>query len=70
MAIATLIDELDVVETTHELDGGIPAGAIGTIVSAHADKDVYLVEFSDGRGRTVALVDAHSADLRVRMRPS
>ena len=64
MAIAVDIPELAVVEFTHEI-GGHPRGAVGTVVAAHPDVDVYTVELTDGAGRTVDLVDTRAGDLRV-----
>jgi hypothetical protein len=64
MAIAVDIPELAVVEFTHEI-GGHPRGAVGTVVSAHPEADVYTVELTDAAGRTVALVDTRGDDLRV-----
>lgn len=64
MAIAVDIPELAVVEFTHDI-GGHPRGAVGTVVDAHPELDVYTVELSDGAGRTVDLVDTRGADLRV-----
>lgn len=64
MAVATHIPELAVVEFTHEVDGH-PRGAVGVVVSAYPDEDVYTVELADAHGRTVALVPARGDDLRI-----
>jgi hypothetical protein len=64
MAIAVSIPELAIVEFTHEL-GGHPSGAVGVVVSAYPDEDVYTVELVDGMGRTTDLVAARGEDLRV-----
>jgi hypothetical protein len=64
LIVAVEIPELGVVELTRELEGH-PAGAVGTVVSAHPEDDAYLVELADASGRTVALVPAHADDLRV-----
>jgi quinolinate synthase len=64
MAVATEIPELAVVEFRHDVDGHA-RGTTGVVVSAHPETDAYLVEIADADGRTVALVDAASNDLRV-----
>jgi hypothetical protein len=64
MAVAIHIPELAVVEFTHDLHGH-PSGAIGVVVSAHPDEDVYTVELADASGRTTDLVEARGEDLRV-----
>lgn len=63
-ATATHIDELAVVELTHDVEK-YHAGAVGTVVAAHPREDAYTVEFSDAQGRTLDLVACHAADLRV-----
>jgi Domain of unknown function (DUF4926) len=64
MAIAVGIPELAVVEFTHKMRGH-PKGAVGVVVSAYPDADVYTVELADAAGRTTDLVAARSDDLRV-----
>jgi hypothetical protein len=64
MAVAVHIPELAVVEFTHELRGH-PRGAVGVVVSAYPDDDVYTVELADAAGRTTDLVEARGDDLRV-----
>ncbi|HEX5246549.1 MAG TPA: DUF4926 domain-containing protein [Gaiellaceae bacterium] len=64
MAVAVSIPELAIVEFTHEV-GGHPSGAVGVVVSAHPDEDVYTIELVDAAGRTVDLVAARAEDLRV-----
>lgn len=64
MAIAIEIPELAVVEFTREVEGH-PAGAVGVVVSAHPDEDMFTVELADARGRTVDLVAASSEDLKL-----
>ena len=64
MVVAVEIPELAVVEFTREIEGH-PAGAVGTVVSAHPDEDSYTVELVDAKGRTVDLVEARGDDLRV-----
>jgi Domain of unknown function (DUF4926) len=39
--------------------------AVGVVVSAYPDDDVYTVELADASGRTTALVEARGDDLRV-----
>ena len=68
MDVVALIEELAVVELTHELEG-FKSGTIGTVVSARPEHDLYTVEIVDATGRTVGLVSATSGDLRVRHRP-
>lgn len=67
--VSTDIEELAVVELTHELEG-FKSGTIGTVVSARPEHDLYTVEVVDAKGRTAGLISATSADLRVRHRPS
>lgn len=62
--IATEIPELALVEFTHEL-AGYPKGTVGTVVSAHPEDDIYTVEISDAKGRTLELIHARGEDLRV-----
>jgi Domain of unknown function (DUF4926) len=64
VAIAVDIPELAVVEFTHDVDGH-PRGAVGVVVSARPDEDVYVVELADAVGRTVDLVPTRGEDLRV-----
>jgi len=59
---ATHIDELAVVELLHDRDG-FPQGTVGAVVVAHPEFDLYTVEITDAKGRTVGLVDAHSEEL-------
>jgi hypothetical protein len=62
--IATEIPELAVVEFIHDVDGH-HRGTVGTVVSPHPEDDVFIVEISDAKGRTIALVPARGEDLRV-----
>jgi hypothetical protein len=64
VAVAVEIPDLAVVELTREI-AGHPAGAVGTVVSAHPEDDAYTVELSDAHGRTTALLLARADDLRV-----
>jgi hypothetical protein len=64
MVVALEIPELAVVEFTRDIEGH-PAGAVGTVVSAHPEDDAYLVELVDAQGRTVDLVETRGEDLRV-----
>jgi hypothetical protein len=67
--VATAIPELAVVEFTHDLTGHYGSthrrGAVGVVVSARPERDEYIVEVSDAKGRTVDLVAARGDDLRV-----
>lgn len=63
-AVAVEIPELAVVEFTHDVEGH-PQGAVGVVVSAHPEEDVYTVEIADAQGRTVDLVPVCADDLRV-----
>ena len=63
-ATATHIDELTVVQLTHDI-GVYPKGAVGTVVAAHPDADAYTVEITDAQGRTVDLLACSSEDLRL-----
>ena len=64
MAVIVGIPELAVVEFTHEIEGH-PKGAVGVVVAAYPDEDVYTVELADAAGRTTDLVSARGHDLRV-----
>lgn len=64
MAVAVDIPELAVVEFTREVDGH-PSGAVGVVVSAYPDEDVYTVELVDATGRTTDLVTVRGDALRI-----
>lgn len=44
---------------------GLVAGAIGTIVHEHIKGKMFIVEFCDEQGRTLALVDLSRGDLKL-----
>jgi hypothetical protein len=60
----TSIEELAVVELTHEV-GDFPAGAVGTVVSAHPEDDLFTVEITDENGMTLDLLPCRRVDLRL-----
>jgi Domain of unknown function (DUF4926) len=64
MAVAAEIPELAVVELTRDVDGH-PAGAIGVVVSAHAEDDSYTVELVEASGRAADIIFTSGEDLRV-----
>jgi Domain of unknown function (DUF4926) len=52
-------------EEQRERYGELAAGSVGTIVDVHPTGHDYLVEFLDGEGRTVGLIDVADADLEL-----
>ena len=44
---------------------GLPSGAIGTIVHVQIKQKVFLVEFCDSRGRTLALENLSCNELEL-----
>lgn len=58
------IRDLDVVRLLRDLlDRQLVAGAVGTVVGVYPDG--YLVEFADGNGETLALVDLYADQFEV-----
>jgi hypothetical protein len=64
MGVPTEIPESAVVELTREIDGH-PAGAVGVVVSAHAEEDSYTVELVEPSARAAAIFFTSGEDLRV-----
>lgn len=61
---ATHLDELAVVELLHDFDE-FPHGTVGAVVVARPEDDLYTVEVTDAKGRTLGLIDAHSDEIRL-----
>ena len=64
MAVAAEIPELAVVELIRDVEGH-PAGAVGVVVSAHAEDDSYIVEFVEPSGRAADIIFTRAGDLRL-----
>lgn len=56
--------EHDMVTLTNDLHD-LAAGATGTIVHEHIKGEVFVVEFCDERGHTLALEDISVSDLEL-----
>lgn len=56
--------ELDIVSLRSGRNG-VAAGSHGTIVHEHVDGKIFIVEFSDANGRTVALEDLAREELEL-----
>ncbi len=55
----------DVVELVVDVpEEGLRAGAVGTIVDEYTESQQFEVEFTDGNGRTIALMALRSDQLQ------
>jgi hypothetical protein len=60
-----MIDELDIVALTHNIeDYRLKAGDVGTVVHCYDDGIGFEVEFVTAEGKTVALLTLTATDIR------
>jgi hypothetical protein len=60
-----MIDELDIVALTHDIENyRLKAGDVGTVVHCYDDGAGFEVEFVTAEGKTVALLTLTITDIR------
>lgn len=66
MANGVMIEELDVVTLTHDIqEHGLKKGSKGAVVHCYEDRLAFEVEFVSDTGETVALLTLERADIQL-----